>query len=107
MRVTCNYLLLGGLALLLAGCTVPYYAAPPAPVYYAVQPAGIYYPPQRPSISYLPPPPAASSERQQARDAEVPRERQAGTERKQARGDRRHGASEPEGWIDPKPVNGS
>lgn len=66
MRLTFNYLILRGLVLVLVGCAVPYYGAPPAPVYYLVQPAQIYYSAQPPSVSYLPP---------QAPSADVPRER--------------------------------
>jgi hypothetical protein len=98
MRLTFNYLILRGLVLVLVGCAVPYYGAPPAPVYYLVQPAQIYYSAQPPSISYLPP---------QAPSADVPRERHTVAEQKQARANRRHGTGKAEVWINPKPLNGS
>jgi hypothetical protein len=107
MRGACNYIILGGLAFVLAGCAVPYYAAPPAPVYYPVQPAEIYYPAQGANISSLPPHAAVSSDPEQARAADVPRERHAVAEQRQARADHRHGTDKAEVWINPKPLNGS
>ena len=51
MRAIPDWLTVGSLLFVLAGCAMPYYATPPARVYYPLQPANIYYPPQRASLS--------------------------------------------------------
>jgi hypothetical protein len=105
MHVICGYLLVGGLALVLTGCAVPYYP-PPAAVYYPLQPSRINDPVQRAAISV--PHADASRGGEQTRAPVVRREHHGTGEQKQARGsDRGRGADKTSGWINPKPLSGS
>lgn len=103
--MTCGYLFVGGLALVLTGCAFPY-PPPPAAVYYPIQPARIDYSVQRAAIPMAHA--TASSGGEQTRASVVQREHHGSGEQKQARrSDRGHGTDNTNGWINPKPLSGS
>jgi hypothetical protein len=97
-------LFLGGLAFVLGGCGMPYYAGPPAPVYYPLGRSWVYYPVQRASITYPPAGAAASTERERTRNSKLRRTRHPAEETLAARRSQRHtGPANDSGWINPEP----
>jgi len=105
MRAIPGYAIVGGLAFVLVGCAMPYYAAPPARVYYPLQRAGIYSTPQRTNISYAGPPASPSPDRLPSRSPKARHLRHPAAEQSQAaRQNQLHrGAARDNSWIDPEP----
>jgi hypothetical protein len=97
-------LFLGGLAFVLGGCAMPYYAGAPAPVYYPLGQSSVYYPVQHASIAYPGAGATASTEREQVSNSKLRRTRHPAGETLAARRSEKHPSpANDSGWINPEP----
>jgi hypothetical protein len=97
-------LFLGGLAFVLGGCAMPYYAAAPAPVYYPLGQSSGYYPAQRAGIAHQEPGAIASKKHEEVLNSKLRRTRHpAGETLAARRSEKQVSPVNDSGWINPEP----
>ena len=106
MQAIRGWIILGGMALMLACCTPAYYATPPAPVYYPLGPAPVYYPPEHASIEQPQSRGLRSIDTEETQNSKSEHARRPTVEHSQIvrHGERPTAAAAPSSWIDPEPL---